>query len=46
MNPDHAQTPSELVFPPQVPFSWTRRWRERTAAEVRSPAVPTASLHA
>jgi hypothetical protein len=21
-----ANTPTELVFSPQVPFSWTRRW--------------------
>ena len=21
----HSETPSELVFPPQVPFSWTLR---------------------
>jgi hypothetical protein len=21
-----AQTPAELIFPPQAPFSWTLRW--------------------
>jgi len=26
MGAEHAQTPSDLVFPPHVPFSWTRRW--------------------
>lgn len=26
MEATHAQTPSGLVFSPQVPFSWTRRW--------------------
>jgi hypothetical protein len=25
MNNGHAQTPPELVFAPQVPFSWTLR---------------------
>jgi hypothetical protein len=32
MDAEYARTPSDLVYPPHVPFSWTRRWaRERTA---------------
>jgi hypothetical protein len=26
MNPTHRETPADLVFSPQTPFSWTRRW--------------------
>ncbi len=26
MNPTHRETPTDLVFSPQTPFSWTRRW--------------------
>ena len=26
MDTSYAQTPSELVFPTQAPFSWTLRW--------------------
>lgn len=33
MNATHAQTPAELVFPPQVPFSWTRRWARAHRSE-------------
>ncbi len=26
MNATHAPTPTDLAFPPQIPFSWTLRW--------------------
>jgi hypothetical protein len=26
MQAPRHQTPPELIFPPQVPFGWTRRW--------------------
>lgn len=26
MNATHSETPADLVFSPQTPFSWTRRW--------------------
>jgi hypothetical protein len=26
MNTMHSETPADLVFSPQTPFSWTRRW--------------------
>lgn len=26
MEATHAETPPELIFSPQMPFSWTRRW--------------------
>jgi hypothetical protein len=26
MNATHPETPTDLVFSPQTPFSWTRRW--------------------
>jgi hypothetical protein len=26
MNPTHRETPTDLVFSAQTPFSWTRRW--------------------
>ena len=26
MNATRTETPNDLVFPPQTPFSWTRRW--------------------
>lgn len=39
MNATHSETPADLVFSPQTPFSWTRRWalahREDRAAVVR-----------
>lgn len=39
MNATHVQTPSGLVFAPQVAFSWTRRWarahRDDRAAPTR-----------
>lgn len=33
MDATYAQTPAELVFPPQAPFSWTRRWAQRRLME-------------
>ena len=39
MNARHTQAPAGLVFSPQTPFSWTRRWalahREDRTAVVR-----------
>ena len=29
MSTTYAETPAELVFPPQVPFSWTLRWARK-----------------
>lgn len=29
----HAQTPPELIFPPQAPFSWTLRWARTHRSE-------------
>ncbi len=37
MNATHAPTPADLVFPPQVPFSWTLR----SAARARRSEAPT-----
>lgn len=37
MEATYPQTPAELVFPPQVPFSWTLRWaRARRSEGVRT----------
>ncbi|MFO7572113.1 MAG: hypothetical protein R6W48_05860 [Gaiellaceae bacterium] len=40
MSSTHARTQADLVFPPQVPFSWTRRWarahRDDRAAVLRA----------
>ena len=39
MNATHAPTPADLVFPPQVPFSWTLR-----SARARRSEAPTTEL--
>lgn len=38
LNAEDAQTPADLIFPPQAPFSWTRRWARAHRSE-RTPAV-------
>ena len=38
MNPNHSQTPPELVFPAQAPFSWTRRWARAQRSPGATPA--------
>jgi hypothetical protein len=39
MNATQTETPADLVFSPQTPFSWTRRWalahRKDRAAVIR-----------
>jgi len=39
MDPTHAETDAELVFPPQASFSWTLRWARahRSARQVTRP---------
>jgi hypothetical protein len=41
MGSTYAETPPELIFPPQVPFSWTLRgaWARRMQAERTAPPV-------
>ena len=33
MKATYSPQPSELIFPPQVPFSWTLRWARKHGAE-------------
>jgi hypothetical protein len=40
----HADTPPELIFPPQYPFSWTLRGaRAQRLRAKRTPAITTTS---
>jgi hypothetical protein len=48
MEATYSPEPSELVFPPQAPFSWTLRWarkhREREQAAMPATAYRIAGL--
>jgi hypothetical protein len=35
MHATHELTSADLAFPPQVPFSWTRRWARAHRADQR-----------
>jgi hypothetical protein len=50
MNATYTETPADLVFSPQTPFSWTRRWarahRNPRQQTPRSPQPPRPVTHA
>jgi hypothetical protein len=41
MEATYSPEPSELIFPPQVPFSWTLRWARKHRAEKTKVAART-----